>query len=283
LLSSGQGSTHNAFYVEKDITSWYQDGSLWDRIAGRNGYELFEGIYPGCYFNMNNIIKTNTLTAGTASGTKKLLILGCDCRYGIGGSIGDDATYINFHHIICCPETSFGNDQMEINTEDNGLVSGYYNSYMNQQVLGPITNVADIGGTINQQLYNEFGEHLKTCKDTFSHGLEPTILNRRGLTTNDGYGVSTSWHWEFYQSRLMSEIEICGSIIYSGSGNDIASCNKQFPAFRLNIQDIEKRGNYYWSSTIGSYNGYVRFGGNGNTYIQTSTDKSGVRPCFVLS
>ena len=42
--------------IPKDITSYVTDGTLWKRLAGTDGYALFEDIYVGDYFKMSRPI-----------------------------------------------------------------------------------------------------------------------------------------------------------------------------------------------------------------------------------
>ena len=44
---------HNSIVRGKDITSYYEDGTLWDRIAGTNGFRPYEELYLGDYFIMS--------------------------------------------------------------------------------------------------------------------------------------------------------------------------------------------------------------------------------------
>ena len=52
--------THNIpRLVPKDITSYYTDGTLWNRIAGTGGYSLYEDLYVGDYFKMSRAISAS--------------------------------------------------------------------------------------------------------------------------------------------------------------------------------------------------------------------------------
>lgn len=49
--------SHNIPRLEpKDITSYYEDGSLWKRLNGSDGYSLFEDIFVGDYIKMSRAI-----------------------------------------------------------------------------------------------------------------------------------------------------------------------------------------------------------------------------------
>ena len=45
---------HNSFFRGKDITEYLTDGTLWKRVNGTDGYELFEDLYVGDYFVKNS-------------------------------------------------------------------------------------------------------------------------------------------------------------------------------------------------------------------------------------
>ena len=47
---------HNSIVRGKDITSYYEDSTLWDRIAGTNWFRPYEDLYLGDYFKMSRAI-----------------------------------------------------------------------------------------------------------------------------------------------------------------------------------------------------------------------------------
>ena len=63
----------NSFNRGADITSYLTDNSLWDRIAGINGYTEFEDLYLGDYIILENNITANE---STIEGTNKVIIAG---------------------------------------------------------------------------------------------------------------------------------------------------------------------------------------------------------------
>ena len=81
----------------KDITSYYQDGSLWKRLNGTDGYALFEDVYVGDYFKCREYMSGFTGSAGTLVVTENEAALWTDGRYFIQaaaqleGSTVDDA------------------------------------------------------------------------------------------------------------------------------------------------------------------------------------------------
>ena len=214
-------SSHNAICVERDITAWYEDGSLWDRISGTNGYDEFEGIYPGCWFTAHNQLKVPGST-GTVT-NKNFIIIGINSHFYNGSDSGSDSQLkIRYNHIICTSASTIG--YVAYDTINNDTSGGYVNSNMYQNIIGLPTAIGVQGGTINEQLYYEFGNHLKT-------------YNQRLSTSHasDGKIVSS---WNLVQACLFNEIELAGHTVYGSANNDIGSGIRQYPFFRYNTKNI---------------------------------------------
>ena len=293
MISLSNAPSHNAFYVDKNITSWYQDGSLWDRINGTNGYDEFEGIFPGCTFNMSRAITAPSAggaTSSDASRDPKIAILGCNSllKNGlINNTLPPDyekglVYQMKTNHIVCCPYTHFGHSKMYLNANDTN--NGYYNSVLHQQVIGLPSYTGNISGTINEQLYAEFGSHLKTVNESFPDKVDTTIVNRRvkfGNSDTLGATVRTSGNdYKLIQAVLMSEIETIGSIVFSSSGWDTGCAKTRFPAFFYSKSLLEN-SSWYWLKDISSATTFVTNGtsGIGSTSMNTLTP---VRPRFIL-
>ena len=272
--------SHNALYVERDITSYYQDNSLWDRIAGTNGYDEMEGIFPGCTFDMSRGITTHGDGAGDYAGTNKILILGCNRFY----NVGDNNNYINYNHIVCCPLTHFGGARYNSLDADNNesMRGGYNSSEINTITIGSIAVSGNIDGTINEQLYAEFGSHLKTHQESISNSVDTSKPNRRHKS--DDLGAVTSFINTNVQAILMSEIEVFGSIIWNSSGFDGGTVKGQFPAFLYNSKNINVgRVSYFGLRDIATYTCYVIAHSYGRTTITSASSKNPCRPRFILA
>ena len=279
LIESNSVYSHNSFFVENDITSYYQDGSLWDRITGTNGYLPMEGIYPGCYFDISrNIVAPRIENYTTGIGSKRILVLGCNFKMRTG--ISSEENYINYKHIVCCPYSAFGSSVMNKTDTSAG---GYWNTFINQEVIGPVTSVGDIGGTINQQLYAEFGDHLKTIPEFVSTVINENVFNYRSPASN--IGVSSGGAWKPVQACLMTEIEVLGSVVFGSSGYDIGNGNKQYPAFNLS-GNIVNDNNNFWLRDVVSKERFAFLGmrsqsAAANAYANGQA-RYFVRPKFVL-
>ena len=159
---------------------------------------------------------------------------------------------------------------------------GYVSSDMNQSVLGPVVTEGSIatGATINQQLYYIFGSHLKTIRSLLATSISSSLYNRFGSAG----GASSGWGWQSVQTRLMSEIEVYGSIAWSSSGYDTGDANHQFELFRFSKSAVNNRSAYYWLKDAASSSYFCFCDNFGDSYYFDATGGNlYVRPCFVLS
>lgn len=265
----------------KDITAYITDGSFWKRLAGTNGYALFEDIYVGDYFKMSRAISAYERTGQyQTTGSQYVTIAGLDTMM----NNGDQESGVNYHHAVMVAGQGFGGTQhfgrSRMNAT-NTTEGGYKASEMNTLVLGEVTTGSTAAdATINQQLYAEFGSHLKTTRELVSNAINATGYNRFGSAT----GCASGWEWISAQAILMSEIEVYGSIAWSSAGYDTGNANRQLPLFAFSKQAQNNRSAYWWLKDIASaadfclayYGGYADYGGasHANGYV---------RPRFIIA
>ena len=261
----------------KDITSYWTDGTLWNRIAGSSGFKPYEDIHVGDYIDMGRTVTCPDSYNG-AVGSQYVTVASC------GGFYGNGDSGITYPHIIMVPGKGFGGTQhfgrhaMHASTPHPGYVS----SDMNQSVLGPVVTEGSIttGATINQQLYYIFGSHLKTIMSLLATEMSSSLYNRFGSAG----GASSGWGWQSVQTRLMSEIEVYGSIAWSSSGYDTGDANHQFELFRFSKSAVNNRSAYYWLKDAASSSCFCFCHDIGlSSYSTAPSGSSYVRPCFVLS
>ena len=261
----------------KDITPYWTDGTLWNRIAGSSGYKPYDDIHVGDYIDMGRTVTCPESYDGTV-GSQYITVASC------GGFYGNGDTGITYPHIIMVPGKGFGGTQhfgrhaMHASTPHPGYVS----SDMNQSVLGPVVTEGSIatGATINQQLYYIFGSHLKTIRSLLATSISSSLYNRFGSAG----GASSGWGWQSVQTRLMSEIEVYGSIAWSSSGYDTGDANHQFELFRFSKSAVNNRSAYYWLKDTASSSRFCACYSNGNSdFGDTTRSDYCVRPCFVLA
>lgn len=266
----------------KDITAYITDGSFWKRLAGTNGYALFEDIYVGDYFKMSRAISAYERTGQyQTTGSQYVTTAGLDTMM----NNGDQESGVNYHHAVMVAGQGFGGTQhfgrSRMNAT-NTTKGGYKASEMNTLVLGEVTSTGSTAAdaTINQQLYAEFGSHLKTTRELVSNAINATGYNRFGSAT----GCASGWEWISAQAILMSEIEVYGSIAWSSAGYDTGNANRQLPLFAFSKQAQNNRSAYWWLKDIASAADFccASYYGTAN-YNNASFAHINVRPRFIIA
>lgn len=273
----------------KDITSYITDGSIWNRLNGLDGYELYEDIYVGDYWQMTEAISAyNQDSTYQLTGSDWVTIAGIDSHMGDGDG-GDSVSVVNYHHLVMVAGKGFGGTQhfgrSRMNSS-NDTTGGYVASEMHTTTIGAVASTgkrasADATATINQQLKAEFGTHLKTTRELLTNAINATGSNR---ITGTGGGCASGWAWTSCQAVLMSEIEVYGSVAFGASGHDIGNACRQLPLFRHNREAQNNRSSWYWLKDIASaaYFCSCNYGGAA-TYDLASFASYYVRPRFILA
>ena len=266
----------------KDITSYITDGTFWKRLAGKNGYALFEDIYVGDYFKMSRAISAYERTGQyQTTGSQYVTIAGLDTMmYN-----GDQGNGVDYHHAVMVPGQGFGGTQhfgrSRMNAT-NTTEGGYKASEMNTLVLGDVVSAGSTAAdaTINQQLYAEFGSHLKTTRELVSNAINATGYNRFG----SAMGCANNWEWISAQAILMSEIECYGSIVCSSSVFDTGNANRQLQLFGFSNQAQNNRSAYYWLKDIANAGIFCNVSSYGDANFYNPSNADGfVRPRFIIA
>lgn len=264
----------------KDITTYYNDGTLWQRLAGTNGFRPLEDLYAGDYFQMSRAISAPDQDSQYATtGSQWVTIAGINTLRGNGDNISMD-----YNHLVMVPgkgETGsfhFGRKRMN---STNTTAGGYVASEMHTATLGDVVSTGSTaaGATINQQLYAEFGSHLKTTRELLTNAMGASLNNRFGSAG----GASSGWAWISCQAVLMSEVEVYGSTVWSSSGYDTGTACKQLPLFTFSKKAINNRSSWYWLKDIASSAYFCNVSSVGLAdYNGASYAHFYVRPRFVL-
>ena len=265
----------------KDITSYVTDGTLWQRLNGTNGFKLFEDLRVGDYIKMSRPISAYERSGQyQATGSQYVTIAGIDTLM----YKGDQGSGINYHHLVMVPGQGFGGTQHFGRSRMNATntsAGGYVGSEMNATTIGAVVSSGSTAATasINQQLYAEFGTHLKTIRALLSNGINTGGVNRYGTAD----GCSNNWAWTSVQAVLLSEIECYGSIVWSSSGYDTGEANKQLPLFAYSESARNNRSAYYWLKDVASAVRFCNSSTTGDsTYFYASGANIYVRPRFVI-
>lgn len=285
-LVSAVNEVQNARYhnipraVPKDITSYYQDGSLWSRLAGTNGYTKYEDIFAGDFLQMSRAISaTNKDTSQQLTGSQYVTIAGISPMM----QNGDQA--ITYEHLVMVPGQGFdgtqhfGKSRMNATNVTTGGIVG---SEMFTDILGAVATSGSTasGATINQQLYAEFGTHLKTTREWLANAVDTAKYNRFGTNS----GCTTSNAWTSVQAILMSEAEVYGATIFGSSGFDSAMNPYQLPLFAHSKLAANNRSSWYWLRDVASASQFCYCGHYGNAGCSGASAAGGyVRPRFVIA
>ena len=265
--------------VPKDITSYITDGTFYNRLNGTDGFELFEDIYVGDYIKMSRAITCPDSNYGTV-GSQYVTIAGLDTMM----NNGEDGKYVNYHHAVMVPGKGFEGIQhfgRHAMNATNTTEGGYAGSVMDQSVLGAVATEGSTasGATINQQLYAEFGRHLKTTDELLSTSINATGTNRFG-TAN---GCSNSWAWTMRQAVLMSEVEFYGCTVWSSSGYDTGNAKMQLPLFAHSRNAMNDRSSWYWLKDAAYSDGFCGCGIGSAGYNVAGSTWICVRPRFIIA
>lgn len=266
--------------IPKDITSYITDGTFYKRLNGTDGFELFDDIYVGDYIKMSRAITCPDSTNGTV-GSQYVTIAGLDTMmYN-----GETDSYVNYHHAVMVPGQGFAGLQhfgRHAMNATNTTEGGYVASVMDQSVLGAVATEGSTasGATINQQLYAEFGSHLKTTDELLSNGINATGINRFGTAD----GCSNNWAWNMRQAVLMSEAEVYGSPIWSSSGYDTGIAKMQLPLFVHSRRAMNSRTSWYCLKDVASSSRFCVCNDTGSAYYSGAGNTwNGVRPRFIIA
>ena len=237
---------HRNTYRGKDITEYYNDGSLYTRIS--NG--SFEDIYVGDYIQANDVT---------------WLIADIDNYLHSG-----DQTLLR-HHATIIPSEPLMNASMNNTDTTEG---GYANSKMATDILPSLVSSDGVIG-------KAFGNHILEYRNFLTVGVNTTYINRYGNTG----GATDSWKWFTRKVDLMSEINVFGTIITSSSLYDTGIDHFQYAIFQLKPELITSYNNigfHYWLKDISSKNNFVFVSAHSVSLGSSSSTSRGVRPRFLI-
>ena len=269
--------------VPKDVTSYIADGTFYKRLAGTDGFALYEDLHVGDYIQMSRPITAYDRSGQyQVTGSQFVTIAGIDTMWGNG-----DSDPISKHHLVMVPGQGFGGIQhfgvSRMNSTDV-TTGGYKESEMNAETLGAVASSGSTAATasINQQLYAEFGAHLQTTREMVSNALNANGINRFG--GGSYLGCSSNWEWISAQAILMSEVEVYGGTVWSSSGYDTGNANRQLPLFAFSKQAQNNRTAWCWLKDVAGAAYFCLAGANGtSTYADASNAAFCVRPRFILA
>lgn len=173
---------------------------------------------------------------------------------------------ISLHHAVIVPD--FALTSMGWN-KTNTTVGGYKASAVKAYCDGA-------GKTTIESIFGE--ANVLSVQDRISSAIDASVASP-GYSALRGAASSSGWYLS--KVRLMSEVEVYGTRIWSG-GYDIGSANVQFPLFRLMPQLATGLRYDYWLSGIADATTACAIENNGNANRVPTSLSLGVRVRFLI-
>ena len=220
-------ASHNAFYVEEDITDMYNDGTFTRNVE--NG--TFKDIFPGMY-----ITKTYT-AAGIESNITEDFVVGDLDYFMTSGS-----TELTTHHALMLMKNG-STVYKRMNASDT-TAGGYVGSEMWETTVPAYSTAVE----------NAFGSsHIVSHGEWLTNDVNTSSVSKgyTGLT-----GAASGYTWANVKFNLMNNNMIYGSQITSSSYYDAGNRTQQIAAMRHNSSlKIGHKGkgearSYYWLSDV---------------------------------
>ena len=145
-LNADNAGAHNSVFRGKNITKYYDDGTLWEKISSGT----FEDLFVGDYILKNGV---------------NWRIAGFDIYLNKGNS------HLKTHHAVIIPDVSLKAARMN---DTNSTVGGYVASEIYTTTLDEV--LSDIINPI-------FKEHLLSFDKVVTTGIDSTGYNRFGKNT----------------------------------------------------------------------------------------------------
>ncbi len=155
IIGNNNAGFHNSIFRGKDVTKYYNDGSLYTRISSGK----FEDLFVGDYIIKNNITWR---------------IAGFDVYLHKGD------TELTKHHAIIVPDKHLTTAQMN---STNTSAGGYVGSEMYKTVLPSV---------LSTYITPVFGNHVIEYRNLLTNSINATGYNRFG--TNSGCSNGWDWY-----------------------------------------------------------------------------------------
>ena len=245
-IEAGKALRRNT-YRGKDITEYYNNGSLYTMISDGT----FKDIYVGDFFNANGVT---------------WLIADLD-NYLYSGD-----QELAKHHATIIPAKPLMETSMNATNTTEGA---YIGSQMASETLPSLVSADGLIG-------KAFGHHLIEYRTLLSKQVNPEGINQTG---GKWFGASDEWGWYSRKIDLMSEVNVYGTTVWSSSGYDTGIDNRQYALFQLKPEFINSYGNarfHYWLKAVSHADSFDCAEYYGGSSFWGATHVLGVRPRFLI-
>ena len=189
---------HNSLYRGKDVSEYFENGSIYTKISSGK----FTDLYVGDYFN-----------AEIGGAVHVCRIAGFDVHKNTGD------TALTQHTAVIVPDDALTSASMNATDTTAGAFVG---SSMFTTTIPSIDTV----------LVATFGSHLISHRLAFADSMVSSSPSRAYFGKS---GISSdAFSWATVKSMLMTEVEAFGGLACSSSGRDVGVGKVQFPIFYIN-------------------------------------------------
>ena len=244
-IEAGKALRRNT-YRGKDITEYYNNGSLYEMIS--NG--TFDDVYVGDFFNANGVT---------------WLIADLD-NYLYSGD-----QELAKHHAKIIPAKPLMETSMNATNTTEGA---YIGSQMASETLPSLVSADGLIG-------KTFGSHIIEYRNLLSNSINSEASNLTGKWS----GASDEWGWYTRKIDLMSEVNVYGTTVMSSSGYDTGIDNRQYALFQLKPEFINSDGKVrfrYWLKSISDASDFNKVDTSAASGSWYASEKRGVRPRFLI-
>lgn len=249
-LVPNTAGAHNSIYRGKDLSAMSNE-EIHNRLQAGD----FSEFYIGDYFDRvstDSIFGQKTMRYRIAS---------------INHYLGTGDTALNQNHLVLVPDSCFGNAQMN---ETNTTEGGYVNSKMHTVTLPEVFTGVNAA----------FGGYLIGNRELLSNAVNNDLASMAGVGWT---GASSGWGWVDCNCRLMTEVEVYGSKVFSSSFYDIGIGKTQFPLFRFRPDMQSMRSFSVWLSAVAGSAAFASVDNSGDAASHNASDSRGVRPRFLIA
>ena len=223
-----QVASHNAIYRGKVLV---------DTTGGTAPYTLSQLQALVNAGNFSDIYVGDEIRVNIDSKLVRFIVMAIDWYINTGD------TQLTNHHLVLVPKNALGTAQMHNTASGSWEANGNTTTgaYVGSDMFK--TNLPKYATKISTAL----GSHILTWKSLMANETNTTAVS-------PGYsgwqGCSSNWAWISTNCRLLSEIDVYGSIVW-GNAYDVGESNRQLPGFAMNPELLVKlnpgnNGRYDW-------------------------------------
>lgn len=222
-----QIASHNAIYRGKVLV---------DTTGGLAPYTLTQLQALVNAGNFSDIYVGDEIRVNIDSKLVRFIVMAIDWYIHTGD------TQLTNHHLVLVPKNALGTAQMYNTASGNWEANGNTTTgaYVKSDMFK--TNLPKYATKISTAL----GSHILTWKSLMANETNTTAVS-------PGYsgwqGCSSNWAWISTNCRLLSEVDVYGSVVW-GNAYDVGESNRQLPGFAMNpellVKGIQEDGRYAW-------------------------------------